>query len=83
MPTECSAKSFGFERAESRDVVALFDGGAITNDAGNLLLGATDPAIGLLDRLVECFSDRQRADLIEHGVGTLVSQRVFRDSAGL
>ena len=29
MPTECSAKSFGFARVESRAVVAAFDGGAV------------------------------------------------------
>ena len=47
MLTECSAKSFGFARVESRSVVSAFDGGAVTSDAGGLLLGATDRAIGL------------------------------------
>jgi hypothetical protein len=30
-------------------VVAAFDGGAVTSDAGGLLLGVTDRAIGLID----------------------------------
>jgi len=34
MPTECSAKTFEFARVESRAVVAAFDGGAVTSDAG-------------------------------------------------
>ena len=45
MPTECSAALFGFAPVEGRAVVAAFDGGAITSDAGALLLGATDAAV--------------------------------------
>jgi hypothetical protein len=68
---------FGFARVEGRAVVASFDGGAITSDAGALLLGATDRAIGLVDRFASCFSDSRSAVLIEHQVRTLVGQRVF------
>ena len=82
MPTECSAKRFEFARVESRAVVAGFDGGAVTSDAGSLLLGATDRAIRLLDRFAGCFTDHRRADLIEHGVKTLVSQRIFGIALG-
>jgi hypothetical protein len=48
--THCSTDLFGFETVEGREVVAAFDGGAITSDAGALLLGAADRAIGLIDR---------------------------------
>lgn len=82
MPTECSAKSFEFARVESRSVVAAFDGGAMTSDAGSLLLGATDRAIRLVDRFAGCFSDHRRAELIEHEVCTLVSQRIFGIALG-
>jgi DDE family transposase len=82
MPTECSAKSYGFARVESRSVVAAFDGGAVTSDAGGLLLGATDRAIGLIGRFAGCFTDHRRADLIEHEVATLVGQRVFGIALG-
>jgi len=44
MPTECNAELFGFAPVEGREVVAAFDAGAITSDAGALLLGATDRA---------------------------------------
>src|SRR4029077_12456173 len=47
MPTECSAELFKFARVESRVVLAGFDGGAISSDAGALLLGATDRACRL------------------------------------
>jgi hypothetical protein len=42
MPTECNPKLFEFAPVEGRQVVAAFDGGTITLDAGALLLGGTD-----------------------------------------
>ena len=48
MPTECNPELFGFAPVEGREVVAAFDAGAITSDAGALLLGATDLAIGMM-----------------------------------
>jgi Transposase DDE domain group 1 len=59
MPTECSPELFEFAPVEGRIVVAGFDGGAITSDAGALLLGATDRAIQLVDRFAGCFIDRR------------------------
>src|ERR1700749_4348328 len=47
MQTECNADLLGFARVEGRAVVAGFDGGRITSDAGALLLGATDRAVRL------------------------------------
>ena len=57
MPTECSRDLFGYEVVEGRQVVAAFDGGEVTSDAGALLLGATDRAIGLVTRFAACFDD--------------------------
>jgi hypothetical protein len=82
MPTECTLDSFGFEPVEGREVVAAFDGGAISSDAGALLLGATDRAIAMMDRFANCFHDERRPDLIEHEVVTLVGQRVFGIALG-
>jgi hypothetical protein len=62
--------------------VGSFDGGAITSDAGALLLGTTDRAIGLVDRLAACFTDYRKPELIEHRVATLVGQRVFGIALG-
>jgi hypothetical protein len=50
MTTECSAALFGFAPVEAREVVAGFDGGTITSDAGGLLLGAVDHAVKLTKR---------------------------------
>jgi len=63
-------------------VEAAFDAGLVTSDAGALLLGATDRAIGMMDRFGACFHDERRQDLIEHEVATLVGQRVFGIALG-
>ena len=82
MPTECSADLFGFAVVEGRDVVVAFDGGAISSDAGALLLGTADHAIKLTERFAACFHDARRPHLIEHEVATLLGQRVFGIALG-
>lgn len=82
MQTECSAERFDFGAVEKRTVVAGFDGGTITSDAGALLLGLADRAIGLVGRFAGCFVDARSADLIEHEVKTLVGQRIFAIALG-
>jgi Transposase DDE domain group 1 len=72
MQTECSADLFGFAPVEGRAVVAGFDGGRMTSDAGALLLGATDRAIRLIERFAGCFTDSRAAELVEHEVVTMV-----------
>ena len=68
MPTECSQDSFDFGTVAGRQVVVGFDGGSITSDAGGLLLGATDKAIGVVGRFAACFSDARKPELIEHSL---------------
>jgi len=82
MQPQCSAEASEFARVEGRPVIAEFDGGALTSDAGGLLLGATDKALGLVDRLAGCFRDGRHPELIEHTLATLVGQRVFGIALG-
>ena len=82
MPTECSAVRFDFAPVDGRRVVAAFDGGAITSDAGALLLGQTDRAIRLTERFASCFVDGRLAALVEHQVRAMVLQRVFGIALG-
>jgi hypothetical protein len=82
MPTECSADLFGFARVAGRDLVASFDGGRMTSNAGAVLLGATDRAVRLVERFARCFADRRSPELIEHSVARLVGQRVYALAMG-
>jgi hypothetical protein len=82
MPTQCRRDLFGYEVVEGRRVVAAFDGGQVTSDAGALLLGATDRAMGLVSRFAACFDAGRVAGLVEHSVAAMVAQRVFGIALG-
>ena len=80
--TECNPNLFEFARVEGRSVVAAFDGGRITSDAGALLLGAADRVVGLTRRLAGCFTDARNPAFVEHAVETLVMQRIVGIALG-
>jgi hypothetical protein len=82
MPTEGSLDWFGFAAVEGRAVIAAFDGGALTTDAGGLMQGATDRVIRRVDRVAGGFADRRCPELIEHEVRPLIGQRVFGIALG-
>ena len=82
MPTECNRALFEFPRVEGRAVVAGFDGGKITSEAGALLLGAADQVIGLTRRLAGCFRDDRDPAFVEHTLETLLMQRVVGIALG-
>jgi hypothetical protein len=71
-----------FEAHGCRRVVAGFDGGAVTSDAGALLLRSTNRRIGLLARLAHCFCDFRRQERVEHSVAEMVAQRVYALALG-
>ena len=82
MQTECITEASAFGRVEGRPVVAEFDGGALTSDAGALLLGAADRRVDMVRRLAGCFGDARDQRFVEHSVATLVGQRVFGIALG-
>src|SRR5919202_3259458 len=77
MPTHCNPTGMVFGRAGGRTILADFDGGLITSDAGALLLGATDRAIRLVARFAACFHDTRDPAYVRHRLDSLLAQRVF------
>ena len=82
MRAEHPAASGAFRAVSGRAVVADFDGGLVTSDAGALLLGQADTAVGPVARLAACFEDHRDGRFVEHSVRTLVGQRVFGIALG-
>ena len=80
--TQCSKDAIELKGLGRRSVVAAFDGGTITSDAGAVLLDKTDQALSLLKRATACFTDHRDPDLIEHSVEHLLRQRVFALALG-
>jgi hypothetical protein len=71
-----------FEAFDGRRVVSAFDGGAVTSDAGTVLLRETDRAIGLIERVAACFTDRRDAEQVIHALPTLIGQRIVAIALG-
>ena len=82
MPTDRSPAPFEFAPVEDRRVVASFDGGAITSNAGALAARGHGSAIGVVRRFPACFRDARSPERVEHEVATLVGQRVFGIALG-
>src|SRR5512134_1364185 len=78
MQTECISEQLRFEGFDGLRVVAAFDGGAVTSDAGALLLRETDRAIALIDGVAACFRDRRDQSRVVHSLRTLIGQRIWR-----
>ena len=82
MPTQCNAEQLEFSCVERRRVVAAFDGGTVSSDAGALAArahGCGDRAARSAGR---CFVDERDPCSIEHSVRTLLGQRVFGMALG-
>jgi len=77
MSTECTQERFDFHPLNRRDVVARFDGGEITSDAGALLLREVERRTKILRQLSSCFTDHRDPERIEHSVFELLAQRVY------
>jgi len=71
--TECNQSQFQFEVHFSRRGVAEFSGARLTSDGGALLLRAADRKIGLLRRVVGCFSDARDPQRIAHALSEVLS----------
>jgi Transposase DDE domain group 1 len=77
MTTECNPAHLDFPMLGSRQVLADFDGGAISSDGGALRLRQTEARTGILRQFAACFTDHRDPDLIEHPVDHLLAQRVY------
>ena len=91
--TECNRKSsvstspqsnvsLSFSRLGRQEIVADFDGGRLSSDAGGLLLREVDRRLGLTSRMAECIADPRDPAKITHDLRTLLAQRVFGIALG-
>ena len=82
MPTPCNQEFLEFHPLGQREVRGGFDGGAITSDAGGLLLREVEKRTGIIAQFAACFRDHRKAERIEHRVEELVAQRVYGRALG-
>ena len=82
MPTQCNTKPLEFEPHGRRRVVADFDGGPITSDAGALLLRRVDRHLSVSDQVADCFTDHRDPKRIRHPLRGLITQRILGIALG-
>jgi hypothetical protein len=77
MQTDCNPELFEFQPLGRREMVANFDAGMVTGDAGGLLLREADSTTQMMERVSSCFRDGRDPGRAEHGIRSLVAQRIF------
>src|SRR5918994_1155140 len=77
MTTGCNPAYLDFPMLGPRQVLADFDGGAISSDGGALLLRQVEALTGIVRQFAACFDDHRDPDLIEHPAEHLLAQRVY------
>jgi hypothetical protein len=81
METLCH-KQLRFESLFSKEVIADFEGGRITSDAGGLLLRELDQRYRLAENVTHCLHDPREGHKVKHDLLTLVRQRLFAIAQG-
>jgi len=82
VPTDCNSPAIAFTPLGRRQLLAQFDGGRITSDAGVLLLREVAGQSRLFERMAACIPDPRDPAMIEHDQQTMLAQRVLGIACG-
>jgi hypothetical protein len=75
-------KQLTLESLFSQEVIADFEGGRITSDAGGLLLRELDQRYLVAKQAAACLHDPRDSDKVKHDLLTLVRHRLFATALG-
>jgi hypothetical protein len=70
--TDPAPLSLSFPAIRSRKVTGAFDGGAITSDAGVLLLAQAERRMGIVDRLAALIPDDRDPSRVVHELADIL-----------
>ena len=80
--THCNRETLDFSRLGSQAVVADFQGGRLTSDAGLLLLREVGQRLGLFDALDQAIPDPRWLPTVIHDQKSMLAQRILALAAG-
>jgi len=80
--TECNREPLLFSSLNRQQIVADFDGGQLTSDAGALLLREADRRLRFTEKLAACLTDPRDPAKIIHELQTMLAQRIFGIALG-
>jgi len=78
----CTPEPLSFPPLNRKKVTANFKGGAITSDAGALLIREVDKKLGLTKQLAKVIKDDRHQGYVDHSVEHMLKQRVYAIAAG-
>ncbi len=76
------AQLFNLSGLGSKKVEVKFTMEETSNDGGLLLLREVENQIGLIRGMANCIKDERHQSYVEHGIGSMLSQRVMQIAAG-
>lgn len=79
-PQNSSAVSL--KDVKNKQVLLNFDGGALSSDAGILLLKEVEDQINIIQSMTEVINDHRDARYIKHSINELLLQRIFQIASG-
>lgn len=77
-----SASPIKLHEVKGTPVIVNFEGGALSSDAGILLLREVEQQIGLIDELANVLKDQRDQRYVQHSIKDLIIQRVGQIAAG-
>jgi hypothetical protein len=80
--TDCTPETLAFSSLGPKHVLADFQGGRLTTDAGALLLREIERPLGLFQALNDCLPDPRPPELIRHDQKDLLAQRITAIALG-
>ncbi|BAI74870.1 transposase (plasmid) [Azospirillum sp. B510] len=72
----------GLSLVAGKPVLAAFDGGRLTSDAGVLLLAEIDRRLGFCERLARCIEDPRAPERIQHTLSEMIRFHALLIAAG-
>ncbi len=73
---ENRSQQLNFGRLKGREVIANFDGGRITSDAGIALIAELDKKLKITARFAECFRDYRNVSYVEHSLPRISHKQI-------
>ena len=71
-----------FGKKKGKEIIANFNGGQITSDAGIVMLAELDKRLKITARFAECFQDHRNLAYVDYSVHQLLAQRVYGIALG-
>lgn len=72
-----SSQMINFGKHKGKDIIANFDGGMITSDAGIVWIAELDKRLGITEKFAKWFRDYRNPSYVEYSVHHLLAQRVY------